>query len=175
MEWNGYTVKCPLVLGGSLSEVEALGASVWLWMQSDRHKGAPLETLPTTLLPVIKEQQYVLAFKDSKPVFFMSWAWFDEEAEYCYLTQHHLMLREADWRSGKRMWVTDWVAPFGDTRQMAQLVLAQLFPDHCFRALWHHGNTRGLCVKRFQGGNVSRLEMAAWRMNHPLLADVREC
>lgn len=175
MEWEGFTVQCPLVLGGSVNEAEVLGASVWLWMHSERHKGAPLETLPTSLLPVIKERQYVLAFKDNRAVFFMSWAWFDEDAEQRYLTQHHLLLKEADWRSGNRMWVTDWVAPFGDTRQMAKLVLSQLFSDHCFRALWHHGTTRGARVKRFKGRNISRLEMAAWRETYPLQASIQEC
>ncbi|MBV8042330.1 toxin-activating lysine-acyltransferase [Pluralibacter sp.] len=173
MEWNGFTVQCPLVLGGSVNEAEVLGASIWLWMHSARHKGAPLETLPTSLLPVIKERQYVLAFKDDKPAFFMSWAWFNEEAEQHYLMAHRLLLPESGWRSGDRMWVIDWIAPFGDTRQMAQLVLNELFPDSCFRSLWHHGADRGMRVKRFQGQNISRLEMAVWREAHPLPAGTK--
>lgn len=175
MEWNGYTVQCPLVLGGSVNEVEVLGASVWLWMHSARHKGAPLETLPTSLLPVIKARQYVLAFKGDKPVLFMSWAWFDEDAELRYLTQHHLLLKESDWRSGDRMWITDWIAPFGDTRKMMSMVLSVLFPGHCARSIWHRGTDRGMRVKRFQGHDVSRREMASWRETHPLPPNIREC
>ena len=174
MEWNGFTVQCPLVLGGHVNEVEALGASVWLWMHSDRHKSAPLETLPTSLLPVIKEQQYVLAFKDSKPVFFMSWAWFGEDAEQRYLTEHRLLLKEADWRSGNRMWAIDWISPFGYTRQMVQLVLNELFPDLCFRSRWRHARARGEQVKNFRGKNISNLEKRAWQKMHPLPVSVTE-
>lgn len=174
MQWKEYTVQCPLVLGGSVSEAEVLGAAAWLWMHSPRHKSAPLEVLPTVLLPVIKEQQYVLAFKDNKPVFFMSWAWFDEDAEHRYLTQHHLMLKETDWRSGNRMWVIDWITPFGDAHKMMSLVLNELFPDHCARSLWHHSDKRGQRVKHFFGQNISRLERRAWREMHPLAAPVRE-
>lgn len=175
MKWNGFTIQCPLVLGGSVNEAEVLGASVWLWMHSARHKGAPLETLPTSLLPVIKARQYVLAFKDNKPAFFMSWAWFDEEAERRYLTQHHLLLKDADWCSGNRMWVIDWVAPFGDTRSMAKLVLNELFPDCGFRALWHRGADRGMRVKRFRGQGVTLQEAMAWRESHPLPVGIQEC
>lgn len=74
MEWHGFTVQCPLVLGGSVNEAEVLGATVWLWMHSVRHREAPLEALPELLLPAIRQRQYVLACRDSRPVFFMSWA-----------------------------------------------------------------------------------------------------
>ncbi|HCB2860318.1 toxin-activating lysine-acyltransferase [Klebsiella aerogenes] len=174
MEWNGYTVQCPLVLGGRVNEVEVLGASVWLWMHSARHKGAPLETLPTSLLPVIKARQYVLAFKGDKPVLFMSWAWFDEDAEQRYLTEHRLQLKEADWCCGNRMWAIDWIAPFGDTQQMAQLVQNELFPDHYCRSRWRHARTRGEQVKNFRGKNISNLEKRAWQEMHPLPVSVKE-
>ncbi|MFD1801038.1 toxin-activating lysine-acyltransferase [Mixta tenebrionis] len=175
MEWNGFTVQCPLVLGGSVNEAEVLGASVWLWMHSAWHKEAPLEALPALLLPVIKKQQYVLAFQEGRPVFFMSWAWLDEDAEQRYLTRLPLLVPENSWRCGDRMWVTDWIAPFGHTRQMVSLVLSELFPDSCFRSLWHRGAERGKRVKHFRGRRVSLPQIRAWQTAHPLSAVVQEC
>ncbi len=175
MEWNGFIVQCPLVLGSCVNEAEVLGASIWLWMHSAQHKEAPLEALPTLLLPAIKQRQYVLAFQNGKPVFFMIWAWLDEDAEQRYLTRKPLLLQENDWRSGTRMWVTDIVAPFGHSRQMANLVLNELFPEHSFRSLWHRGAERGKRVKHYHGRQVSFRDRKAWRIAHPLCADVYEC
>lgn len=175
MKWQDFSVQCPLVLGGGVNEAEVLGSSVWLWMHSERHRDAPLHTLPALLLPVIKARQYVLAFRHDQPVFFMSWAWFSHDAEQRYLTRHALMLKEDDWCSGERMWVTDWVAPFGHTRQMVALMRNELFPDHCMRSLWHRGAERGLRVKSFYGKDVSQADKQRWRQTFPLAADVPDC
>ncbi|MCE0829055.1 toxin-activating lysine-acyltransferase, partial [Buttiauxella sp. A2-C2_NF] len=102
------------------------------------------------------------------------WAWFDEDAEQRYLTRLPLP-QENDWRCGNRMWAIDLVAPFGHTRQMINLVLSELFPEHCFRALWHRGRERGKRVKHFRGYRVSRLALQDWQTAHPLCADVQEC
>jgi len=175
MQWRGYTVQCPLVLGASVSEAEVLGASVWLWMHSQKHRDTPLSALPAVLLPAIKAQQYVLVSRNDQPVFFMSWAWFDEDAEHRYLTQHDLLRQEADWCSGDRMWVMDFVAPFGDTPAMSELVMTELFAHHCFCSLWHRGEERGLRIKRFYGRSVPRKERAAWRDRYTPAASVKVC
>lgn len=70
MRYGEFKVHCPLMLGETLNEAEALGASVWLWMHSFNHRDAPLHVLPAVLLPVIKRQQYVLVEKEGRPVFF---------------------------------------------------------------------------------------------------------
>ncbi|HBA2739505.1 TPA: toxin-activating lysine-acyltransferase [Escherichia coli] len=113
---NGkYDVLSPLYSGEPVNEAEVLGAAVWLWMHSPLHRDAPLHTLPDLLLPVIKHRQYVVATEQGRPVFFMSQAWLSPEAEARYLTQPAILMPQSDWNSGDRMWVCDWVAPFGHT------------------------------------------------------------
>ena len=113
---NGkYDVLSPLYSGEPINEAEVLGAAVWLWMHSPLHRDAPLHTLPDLLLPVIKHRQYVITTEQGRPVFFMSWAWLSQEAEARYLTQPAILMPQSDWYSGDRMWVCDWVAPFGHT------------------------------------------------------------
>src|SRR5699024_443562 len=113
---NGkYDVLSPLYSGEPINEAEVLGAAVWLWMHSPLHRDAPLHTLPDLLLPVIKHRQYVITTEQGRPVFFMSWAWLSQEAEARYLTQPAILMPQSDWNSGDRMWVCDWVAPFGHT------------------------------------------------------------
>ena len=66
----------------SFSEAEVWGSIIWLWMQSEHHKDFPLHTLPSLLLPAIKNRQFVLAIEDGNPVFYLSWASFNEEEEH---------------------------------------------------------------------------------------------
>lgn len=174
MRINGFDVIAPGVLGGDASSAEVLGAVVWLWMHSEFHRELALETLPTVLLPVIEKQQYLLVSEDGKPVFFLSWMWMDEAAERRYLEQPGVMTQERDWFSGQRLWLRDWVAPFGHTVTMKNLVTGYLFPEHCMRALWHRGVTRGKCVKNFRGVKVSQQQADDWRTAHPLTVSLKE-
>lgn len=163
----------PGMLGGEASSAEVLGAAVWLWMHSAFHRELALETLPTVLLPVIEKQQYMLVSEQGKPVFFISWMWMDEEAERRYLEAPGIMTQERDWFSGSRLWLRDWVAPFGHTAAMRRLVTGYLFPEHCMRALWHHGMTHGKCVKNFRGVSVTPQQAADWRNANPLTTSVK--
>ena len=168
MRIGEYDVKAPLILGGDDNEAEAFGAAVWLWMHSPMHRNAPLHTLPTLLLPIIKLQQYVLVSHQNQPVFFLSWAWMDQDAEMRYLTQSAVNMLESDWCCGERLWFCDWIAPFGHTRAMCNLIAREVFPYSCMRALYHRGDTRGKRVVEFKGAQVSHQQAKEWRINHPL-------
>ncbi|HAV9153698.1 TPA: toxin-activating lysine-acyltransferase [Escherichia coli] len=172
---NGkYDVLSPLYSGEPVNEAEVLGAAVWLWMHSPLHRDAPLHTLPDLLLPVIKHRQYVITTEQGRPVFFMSWAWLSQEAEARYLTQPAILMPQSDWNSGDRMWVCDWVAPFGHTPDMSRLVRQDIFPRQCWRSLYHRGHETGLRVMNFRGAQVSREEVRQWRVQYPLAVDVPE-
>ena len=172
---NGkYDVLSPLYSGEPVNEAEVLGAAVWLWMHSPLHRDAPLHTLPDLLLPVIKHRQYVVATEQGRPVFFMSQAWLSPEAEARFLTQPAILMPQSDWNSGDRMWVCDWVAPFGHTPDMSRLVRQDIFPRLCWRSLYHRGQQTGLRVMNFRGAQVSREEARQWRVQHPLAVDVPE-
>jgi len=167
-------IKAPLILGGQESEAEVLGATVWLWMHSPMHRDAPLHALPTLLLPIIKRQQYVLVSGNDRPVFFLSWASMNEEAEARYLTRPAIEMKEEDWDSGERIWFSDWIAPFGHTPAMYNLMRRDIFPDHVCRALYHRGAERGKRVMLFHGSRVSRQHAREWQQNHPLTVSLPE-
>ncbi len=165
-----YTLQAPMLLGGEMSEAEVFGASVWLWMHSPQHRDLPLHCLPTVLLPVIKHQQYMLVSHQRRPLFFISWMWLNEAAEHRYLTEPAIMVQVSDWASGERLWIRDWIAPFGDSLAMSRLVSNTLFPDCCFRSLYHKGAQQGLRVMNFKGSQLSSDQARAWREAHPLSA-----
>ncbi|MGK9173056.1 toxin-activating lysine-acyltransferase [Yokenella regensburgei] len=174
MRIGEYNIKAPLFLSEEENEAEVLGASVWLWMHSPMHRDAPLHALPTLLLPIIKRRQYVLVARDAEPVFFLSWAWLDEEAESRFLTRPSIEMREADWQSGDRLWFCDWIAPFGDTVAMHKLMRNDFFSGHCARALYHRGAERGKRVVMFHGNQISREDAHEWRRKHPLTVNLPE-
>ncbi|MCW2095038.1 MULTISPECIES: toxin-activating lysine-acyltransferase [Lelliottia] len=170
MRIGNLDIKAPLLLGGEQNEAEVLGATVWLWMHSPMHRDAPLHALPTLLLPIIKRQQYVLVVENERPVFFLSWAWLNEEAEARFLTRPSIEMKEEDWDSGDRIWFCDWIAPFGHTHAMQTLIRHDLFAEHCWRALYHRGAERGKRVVMFHGKHVTREAAQRWQLNHPLAA-----
>lgn len=159
-------VIAPGIFQQTWSEAEALGGAVWLWMNSAAHRDAPLHTLSALLLPAIKHRQFVLASQDGRPVFFLSWADLSLEAEERYLAQPPVCMPEADWASGDRMWILDWVAPFGHSAAMRRLLERHLFPGKVIQALYHRGSTTGLKVKTFKGIAVPKEELDAWRRSH---------
>lgn len=137
---NADAEDCPT----SWTEAEVLGASVWLWMHSNKHREIPLQVLSTLLLPAIKQQQFILISEHGKPVFYLSWANMSAAAEARYIRNPSFSMPQDDWNSGDRMWVLDWVAPFGHTPVISKLIKRYLLADRCMRSLYHRGNDRGL-------------------------------
>jgi cytolysin-activating lysine-acyltransferase len=152
----------------NLSEAEVLGSAVWLWLHSATHQGAPLTALNALLLPAIKTGQYLLAFEHDKPIAYVAWAQLDEAREANYL-QHASMLSTTDnWRSGERLWVTDYIAPFGHAMRIRTLLTHHILPNSVWRSLYHKGNDKGLRVMTFHGAAVHPLEAKHWFLQHPV-------
>lgn len=154
--------------GDAVNEAEVLGAVVWLWMHSDRHRLLALHHLNQMLLPVIRRGQYVLAFEAGKPVFFCSWACFNMAAEQRWLADPDRLFDVADWNSGDRAWLIDWVAPFGHSRRMRYLLDEELFPHSCIRLLSRTGNGRCARILQHRGRKVTRDEARAYFAARPL-------
>lgn len=158
----------PGLLAQPWSEAEVLGGVTWLWLHSASHRNMPLHVLNALLLPAIRHRQFILALESQRPVFYLAWANFSPRDEALYIRQSPQLMPDSAWNSGDRMWVTDWVAPFGHTRQMKQLVLNQLLANRCMRALYHRGSQRGLRIKHFHGRAVMPEEARAWFDARPL-------
>ncbi|OIO12607.1 MAG: toxin-activating lysine-acyltransferase [Gallionellaceae bacterium CG1_02_60_325] len=166
------SIIAPGLIEQSWNEAEVLGSAAWLWMHSAQHRDFPLHTLPVLLLPAIKNRQFVVASEAGRPVFYLSWANLDIEAEQRYLANNPLLMAEADWNSGDRMWILDWVAPFGHTRAMSRLVRSQLFANRRWRYLHHRGEQRGLKIRTLCGQAVLPEEAKDWFKTHPVAYSV---
>lgn len=167
MHLDKLGILAPLIDGTPFSEAEALGGAVWLWMQSESHRDAPLHMLSTLLLPAIKSRQFLLASENGKPVFYLAWARLSEEAEHRYLHNSPQCMPESDWTSGERLWFLDWVAPFGHSRALRSIISRRVFPGQCGRSLYHRGDEKGLRIVSFHGIAVTPEEARFWFEHNP--------
>ena len=166
---SAWQVIAPGLLEQPWSEAEALGSAVWLWMHSATHRAMPLHTLSALLLPAIQRRQFVVVVEAGRPVFYVAWANLDEAGERRYLEQHPILMPASDWNSGDRMWILDWVAPFGHSHAMAHLLKRQLWANRCAYYLYHRGDGRGLKVKQFSGRALLSAEVRDWFATHPVV------
>ena len=167
----GLDVIAPGLLQQEWREAEIFGAATWLWMHASTRRETPLKWLSTLLLPPITHRQFVLATEGDRPVFYVSWANFSVAAENTYVNGPHAAIAPADWASGDRQWIIDWIAPFGHTASMWRLLQRQLFPTHCMRYLYHRGVERGARIKRCHGIALNRIEADAWFADRPIALD----
>lgn len=167
----GLDVIAPGLLQQDWREAEIFGAATWLWMHASTRRETPLKWLSTLLLPPITHRQFVLASEGDRPVFYVSWANFSVAAENNYVNGPHAAITLADWASGDRQWIIDWIAPFGHTASIWRLLQRQLFATHCMRYLHHRGVERGFRIKRFHGIALSRIEADAWFASRPVGLD----
>jgi cytolysin-activating lysine-acyltransferase len=166
-ESNLLKIAAPGLIEQTWNEAEILGGAAWLWMHSTSHRDFPLHALSVLLLPAIKKRQFVFASESGQPVFYMSWAHFNLEAEKRYLAHSPLLMPEQDWNSGDRMWILDWVAPFGHTKTFSRILRQQLFAHRWARTLYHRGDERGLRIKTFMGAAVLPEEARHWFISNP--------
>lgn len=162
-----FEILAPRLLEGEFNEATAFGSAAWLWLHSPRHRNVSLHTLSTLLLPAIKEGKFILVSERGQPVFYMSWADLDEAAEARYLQHSPEQMRQQDWNSGERLWILDWIAPFGHTRLMMQLVRKRLMANRIMRTLYHRGSEQGLRIKELHGMAVHPCEARAWFALNP--------
>lgn len=117
------------------SQFETLGKLAWLWMNSPLQRQWAFGSGARFLLPAVQLGQFELLERDGMPVAYCSWAWMDAPTELRYVRQL-AGLAWPDWRSGDRLWIVDWVAPFGAGDSFAlRRRMQERFPDHVARAV----------------------------------------
>lgn len=132
----------------AFNETEAFGALVWLWAVSPIYQHAGVQEAAVNILPVLKNGQFALFSSNGHPIAYCTWAYFDEETEWQYLQSDDVLRHPENRRSGNRMWLINWFAPFGDSRMMKRM-LVHLFPKREIRWLYHLGSEKGKRIMRF--------------------------
>ena len=173
MQNGNLNVIAPAVYESTHSEAEIFGSVVWLAMQAKNKNKQSLENLSQWLLPALRNKQFVLASEavdgQTRPVAYMSWANLTAQVESRYVDNPDEGLSPEEWTGGDRMWVIDWMTPFGHSKVFRRAVGAAL-TGCCFKSLYHRGADRGLRVMLFRGDHVSLEQAKQWRSDKPILA-----
>ncbi len=102
-----------------MKNIEAVGKIVWLMGQSKAHQSHDIADLHRVILPPVALGQYRLWESDGFPVGFMSYALFNEQTEAGYLDGTRF-IQPDDWAAGDRLWLVDFIAPFGGVREIVR-------------------------------------------------------
>ncbi len=170
-----FTIVAPSLPNNknNYNDAMVLGSVVWLWMQSKAHRNAPLSVLPTQLMPALQNKQFVLMFdKAGQPIFYLAWAWFDAATEVDYFRNGQRNLTKNSWNQGDRIWVLDFIAPFGQSALFHHWTASELFANTVVRHLYHKGWQSGLRVYEIAGKSLTSEQARQWSLAHPILADV---
>jgi cytolysin-activating lysine-acyltransferase len=96
-----------------------------LCVYSDIHKSWTAHDLMRLFMTPILLNQYRIFYRDRRPVGFMTWALFGEDAVRAYVDRYR-KLQPMDFHSGDQVWVIDFVAPFGGTQGFVREMRKQI-------------------------------------------------
>lgn len=172
MQIGQLTITAPALGAPGSSTAEVIDSVAWMWLQAKMRGNLQVHDLSSMLLPALNEQQYILASAyvegEIKPVAYLAWANMSAEAEQRYLRNRAATVEPADWRSGDRMWITEWFTPFGHAWQF-RLVAGRLLAHRAARAIYHRVGAPGMRVLHFRGDTVTRAQARQWWSERPLL------
>lgn len=111
------------------------------------------------IIPPVKLRQYKIISNGTVPLAYASWAFLSPDAERRYIFDPS-MIELADWNSGDRMWIIDFISPFSikHTFKLA-CELRALFPERHARALRVSDNNEAAQVHTYRGNGTSN----GWR------------
>jgi cytolysin-activating lysine-acyltransferase len=154
------------------SSAESFGSAAWLWMHSRQHSDLPLMALNNLLLPSIGLQQYILLLqsdhKGKRPIAFLCWANLNAQTEKSYIQSTRRGLQSDQWNSGDRMWITDWLTPFGHAPHLHRIAKS-LLAKASLRFIAHRGHERGFHIRIRSGAQVEPAHAMDWWRERPLL------
>lgn len=83
----------------------------------------------TEILPPLWENQVKFYVTSNYiPTAMVTWAWINEDVER-EIHSSGRVLKHEEWSCGRRLFFNDWIAPYGNVRNVLHDVLHNIFPD----------------------------------------------
>lgn len=122
------------------------GQILELQMASEFHQKFTVTDFPLWYLPAIDLNQFRIYHKGKKPVGWVTWAWLTEETERQFI-QGDYTLRPKDWNAGDRLWFIDFIAPYGDAKNIIADLGENFDPEQSAKAIRvsDDGSVRTVC------------------------------
>ena len=106
-----------------------LGHVTWLYTQSQQHKHYFIQDIESRVLPAIVTDQCKIYLQESAtqlPLGYVSWAYLSEQAEERHIATQRIA--PGDWKSGDRVWIIDFVVPFGGAAEALDDIRNKIHP-----------------------------------------------
>lgn len=131
---------------------ERLGQIVELLAVSDHHAKARMYSyLPSQILvPLGKNQAGVYLGREGGVKAFITWAYVTRDVEIA-LCESGRSIRSNEWASGHRLFINDFVCPYGNTREILRDARQRYFQNF----------SRAASVRRYEDGRVRKVNL--WR------------
>ncbi len=134
---------------------ETVGQIVSLLAHSPMHKHFSVVDIADLIMPAVIWGQYrVFRNEHGSAIGFVCWGLLSDNAKSKFLGCKEILSFE-EWNSGKHVFVTDFVAPFGHAKNIVKQLKYDIFPDDVVYALRYEsiGNPRPQ-ISTFYGKNV---------------------
>ena len=123
------------------------GHAVRVLTSSSRRTEA-LQPLGVHLWPAVRLNQIGFLFNSrGSPVAFATWAFVTDEVAQSLLGDPNYCMDISEWNEGDQLWLVDFVAPFGEARNLVRKLFAAYLPG-----AWR---VRG--IRRYADGKQSRV------------------
>ncbi len=122
MQWQGDMMV--------IDHYTAIGFALELLALSPYHRQYPVdgyfhvEIMP----PIALGQARFYLRHDGGPAALVTWAWLSAETE-CAVLKSGRALNADEWNCGNGLFFNDWIAPYGNTRAIAQDIRTNVFRD----------------------------------------------
>ncbi len=115
-------------------KLKLIGEVIYLMSASSIHKYFQVIDINNYILPAINLNQFRIYHNSTRPVGFVTWAYFSDEVEKKFISGPTILKLE-EWQSGDNFFFIDFIAPFGHAQKIIQDLRDNIFPDGVGKAL----------------------------------------
>lgn len=107
---------------------EQLGIAAHLWAAHASYGMLPMYRLNVYVIPALVHRQIGFVFDEyNNPVAYVVWGFIAPDVEPKIMAG--LPIHPSEWNEGGRLWIVDFVAPFGNVREIVAFLRATQFRD----------------------------------------------
>ncbi len=131
------------------SNSDVLGEILWLYAHSAIHRRLKLYEVEQYVMPAIKHSRYRIYKRGDMPIGYVGIARLSKEVEEPWLAGEYYLQPE-DWISGDRLWIMQFVVPFGDVLEVRKKLWYE--PELIGKPIWAlrpNKNGRGVHPAQF--------------------------
>ena len=131
-----------------------VGYALELLAQSEYHRTRRLgDYFRTEILPALRcGQSRFHVTEDCVPTALVTWAWLSKEVETDVHATGRALFHD-EWMCGDRLFINDWIAPYGNVRALTHDIGNNVFPDNVATSLRRNPDGSVRRVNRWIGAN----------------------